>query len=73
MIKRRVRSMNKLSIALVGMLALGVVAPSMLPETEEHVGTISVTGDAVVKVVPDEVVLTLGVETRNKDLLAANY
>ena len=34
-------------------------------------GQITVTGEAEVKVVPDEVVLTLGVETYNKDLALA--
>src|SRR5262245_6266667 len=33
--------------------------------------TIDVSGDALIKVVPDRVRLTLGVETRNKDLDAA--
>jgi uncharacterized protein YggE len=33
--------------------------------------TISITGDADVKVVPDRVTVTLGVETRTKDLASA--
>jgi uncharacterized protein len=37
----------------------------------QSAGTISVTGDAQVNVVPDEVIITLGVETSDKDLLAA--
>ncbi|MDD5454328.1 MAG: SIMPL domain-containing protein [Candidatus Ratteibacteria bacterium] len=38
---------------------------------EKEMRLITVTGDAEVKVVPDEVILTLGVETSNKDLNAA--
>jgi uncharacterized protein YggE len=63
--------MNKLSLALVGMMALGVFAPSLMPAAVDSNGTISVNGDAVVKVVPDEVVITLGVMTRDNDLHSA--
>ncbi len=38
---------------------------------EEEPRLITVTGDAEVRVVPDEVILTLGVETSNKDLNVA--
>ncbi len=34
----------------------------------ESIGTIAVSGESEVKVAPDEVVITLGIETRNKDL-----
>jgi uncharacterized protein YggE len=37
------------------------------PESQEH-RLVTVTGDAEVRVVPDEVIITLGVETWNKDL-----
>lgn len=63
--------MNKLPLVMAGIMALGIFAPSMLPVAETQVGTISITGDATVKVVPDEVVITLGVETRNVSLDAA--
>lgn len=60
--------MNKLPLVMAGLMALGIFAPSMLPINQASVGTISITGDATVKVVPDEVVITLGVETRNVSL-----
>ncbi len=63
--------MNKLPLALAGIMALSIFAPKVLPPSEEPVGSISVNGDATVKVVPDEIILTLGVETRHKELVEA--
>jgi len=63
--------MNKLSLALAGIMALSIFAPKVLPSSEEPIGNISVNGDATVKVVPDEIILTLGVETRHKELTEA--
>ena len=63
--------MNKLSLALAGIMALSIFAPKVLPPSEGPIGNISVTGDATVKVVPDEIILTLGVETRHKELTEA--
>ena len=63
--------MSKLSLALAGIMALSIFAPKVLPSSEEPIGNISVTGDATVKVVPDEIILTLGVETRHKELTEA--
>ena len=63
--------MNKLSLALTGIMALSFFAPKMLPSSEAPIGSISVNGDATVKVVPDEIILTLGVETRHKELTEA--
>jgi hypothetical protein len=66
---------NEMKIALVLGLALaGIVGsaagfPVLAGEVQPR--TVTVTGEAEVKVVPDEVVLTLGVETVNKELLAA--
>lgn len=60
--------MKKLHLAMAGMMALSFFTPSLLPAVVEPVGTISVTGDATVKVVPDEIVITLGVETQDADL-----
>ena len=60
--------MKKLPLAMAGIMAISFFAPSVLPSAEEPVGTISVTGDATVKVVPDEVIITLGVETQDADL-----
>jgi uncharacterized protein YggE len=60
--------MKKLHLAMAGMMALSFFTPSLLPAVGEPVGTISVTGDATVKVVPDEIVITLGVETQDADL-----
>ena len=44
------------------------VCPSAVAAELPDVRTVTVTGDAEIKAVPDEVVLTLGVEARNKDL-----
>jgi uncharacterized protein YggE len=60
--------MKKLPLALAGFMAISFFAPSVLPSAEEPVGTISVTGDATVNVVPDEIIITLGVETRDRAL-----
>lgn len=52
-------------------LFLLLIAPASSVAVEAPTSrTISVTGEAAVQVVPDEVVLTLGVESRNKDLKA---
>lgn len=40
----------------------------LFAEEQAEPRLITVTGDAEVRVVPDEVILTLGVETWNKDL-----
>ena len=60
--------MKKLHLAMAGMMALSFFTPAIIAADEEPVGTISVTGDATVKVVPDEIVITLGVETRSEYL-----
>jgi len=51
--------------------AVVLIAFLVLPSFAQYVAsqnTVDVSGDAVVKVVPDRVRLSLGVETRNKDL-----
>lgn len=62
--------MNK-TIQLVAPLALvfSLLLPSSAWAKEPSPGrTVTVTGEAEIKVVPDEVTLTLGVENRSKDL-----
>jgi uncharacterized protein YggE len=54
-----------LLILIVALLA-GIPAPAMAADGSP--GTISVSGEAVVKVAPDEVVITLGVESFDEDL-----
>jgi uncharacterized protein YggE len=58
-----------------GLLAAVVVALLLLPTPSASpahaANTISVTGDAAVMVVPDEVVLILGIQTNDRDLLIA--
>lgn len=44
---------------------------SVYAENDSNLSLVTVTGNAEVKVVPDEVVLTLGVETWNQDLSVA--
>jgi len=63
--------MKALPIFLAGAILLSAFAPSVVAEEPKTIGSISVNGDAVVKVVPDEVVLTLGVETRHEELSVA--
>lgn len=46
-------------------------ATPVVSETQPSTSTISVTGTADVMVVPDEVVITLGIDTRNKDIVQA--
>ena len=60
--------MNKLRAPLV-LVALLSLTECVENQTEAR--TITVSGDAEVRVVPDEVILTLGVETWDKDLDAA--
>jgi uncharacterized protein YggE len=60
-----------LHIFLAGAILLSAFVPSVVTEESEVIGTITVTGDAMVKVVPDEVILTLGVETRHQELAVA--
>ncbi len=55
-------------VPVVGLAAILVAAPFATGQEE---GRITVTGEADVRVVPDEVVLTLGVETDDLDLQAA--
>ncbi len=66
--------MNRLTLSRSGGLGLAAFAvvlclPSMVNAQEER--RITVTGEADVRVVPDEVVLTLGVETDDLDLAVA--
>ena len=52
-------------------VTLAVAAPAQALVQEQDEGRITVSGDADVRVVPDEVVLTLGVETDDLDLSRA--
>ena len=58
-------------IGVVSVLALcvfGLTAWAQDSSVERETGQISVTGEAEVRIVPDEVILTLGVETWNKNM-----
>jgi uncharacterized protein len=65
--------MKIISGSLAAIIGLGFVMNSIggLEIEKKETGTISVTGEAVVKVVPDEVLLTLGVETYHRELSVA--
>jgi uncharacterized protein YggE len=63
--------MKALPIFLAGAILLSAFTPSVMTEETATIGSISVTGEAVVKVVPDEVILTFGVETRHEELAVA--
>lgn len=56
-------------IAIV--LAVVLSGPTVAADSGDASGSITVTGEAEVRVAPDEVILTLGVETWNKDLATA--
>jgi hypothetical protein len=58
---------NLIAVICTCVLTLSVVLP-VRAEGPAQSRSVSVTGDAEVRVVPDEVVLTLGVETWDKDL-----
>lgn len=63
--------MNVKNLAIVcfaALLIFGLAAWSNTDPDSSEPRTVSVTGDAEVRVVPDEVILTLGVETWNKNL-----
>ena len=53
---------------LIGILVLVMVPLLSTPVQAEEDRTINVTGDAEVRVVPDEVILTLGVETDDMEI-----
>lgn len=63
--------MKALPIFLAGTILLSAFVPSIMSEELPTIGSISVTGEASVKVVPDEVILTLGVETQHEELAVA--
>ena len=69
--------MEKKLFRVVGLASMALVMILMLaawteePAESRDPGLVTVTGDAEVRVVPDEVVLTLGVETWNKNLQVA--
>ncbi len=57
-----------LSLSLVIIFGLVAWQGNQTAESNEDPGLITVTGDAEVRVIPDEVLLTLGIETWNSDL-----
>ncbi|MFN2225170.1 MAG: SIMPL domain-containing protein, partial [Anaerolineae bacterium] len=56
-----------LAVGLLAVMALGAWTQEA-PAASQAPRTVTVTGEAEVRVVPDEVILTLGVETWDKDL-----
>jgi uncharacterized protein YggE len=59
-------------ILLIGTLALPALRPGAIAqETSQHPRLISVTGTSEIEVAPDEVILTVAVQTRDKDLSLA--
>ena len=55
-------------ISVLALVVFGITAWTQDPVEAEETGQISVTGEAEIRVVPDEVILTLGVETWNKNM-----
>lgn len=63
-----------LALMLVLLLAscgLGYAEPRLITTEQPRLRTISVTGDAEVRVAPDEIIITLGVQTWDKELARA--
>jgi len=63
--------MKTLTFMLTGALALAAFVPSLARQDAQPPGSIATTGEAVVMVVPDEIILTLGVETQDQRLSVA--
>ena len=71
--KKEVHSMNKSAgLFLAVVCAVFLVSAVGIPnQVETAPGVITVSGEAIVKVVPDEVLITLGVETFHRELSVA--
>ena len=63
--------MNRASAVLAGTALLVSVIAAEAQGTNAQTRQVTVNGEAEVQVVPDLVVLTLGIETSNMDLMAA--
>ena len=63
--------MKTLTFMLTGALALAAFVPSLARQDAQPPGSIATNGEAVVMVVPDEIILTLGVETQDQRLSVA--
>ena len=64
--------MKRISVTMIiSLLLTSIFAPSLIAADVPTPRMITVTGNAEVKVVPDEVILTFGVETSALDLSAA--
>jgi uncharacterized protein YggE len=55
-------------ISVLLLVVFGITGWTQEPSEAEETGQISVTGEAEIRVVPDEVILTLGVETWDKNM-----
>ena len=58
-------------VVVAVLVTLTLSAWTSSQEEDQEVGSISVTGDAEIRVVPDEVILTLGIQTWDKDMAKA--
>ena len=58
-------------VSVLSLVVFGITAWAQDPTGAEETGQISVTGEAEIRVVPDEVILTLGVETWDKNMAIA--
>jgi uncharacterized protein len=66
---KTLRAINLVAVAIV--LVLAISGWTVNTATSSSPGQIAVTGDAEIRVVPDEVILSLGVETWDKNLQKA--
>jgi uncharacterized protein YggE len=58
-------------ISVLSLVVFGITAWAQAPSEAVETGQINVTGEAEIRVIPDEVILTLGVETWNKNMKIA--
>lgn len=56
------------AISVLALVVLGITAWTQDPSEADQGGQVSVNGEAEMRVVPDEVILTLGVETWDKNM-----
>jgi uncharacterized protein YggE len=68
----RTRSFEMVAITLVLVFAFASWTRAQ-PVTQQETRSITVTGEAEVRVVPDEVILTVGVETEDRELVVAKH
>lgn len=65
------KSLTLVLLAVIASLVLGGWVMAERPQAATEPGLITVSGEAEMRIVPDEVIIRLGVETSDKELLSA--